>query len=253
MADKEGLDGRTTLKEVFDATRATAPEELTDAEFRFWMMVRSMESADRGCYADTEYLMNLLQRSESHVRKVRPSLARKGWLKVDQRGRRGPELRAVVPPGEGVHENEPQESLGVHEDEPQGPGVHLGVHSQEHSPTPPIKESTGSTISSNFPEKVLAVFDYWQDRRSKIPNTKKAKPTQKRLSKVQARLRDGHTVEDLKLAVDGCLSNEFNVNGGYIDLELICRDDAHVTQYIVKVTNSKPDGGTYIAERAPRV
>lgn len=247
MTDKEGLDGRTTLTEMFEATRAT--EDLNDGECRFWMMVRSMESADRGCYADTEYMMMLLRRSESHIRKVRPSLVRKGWLELTRRGPKEAELRAVVPPKE-VHTYEP---LEVHEDEPQGKEVHKEVHLREHSPTPPIKESTGSTLSSKFSDEALSVFDYWQAERLKVPNTKRAKPTPERLSKIQDRLQqDGFTVDDLKLAVDGCLGNEFNVNGGYIDLELICRDDAHVTQYITKATNRKPDAA-YTAERAPRV
>ena len=231
MADREGPDGRTTLREVFDAARATgATEQLTDSEFRFWMMVRSLESADRGCYADTEYLVMLLRKSESHIRKVRPSLVRKGWLKVVQRGRQAPELRAVVPL-QGVHEDELRDPQGCTRMNPDSPGVHLGVHSEEHSPTPPIVVSTGSTLLSKFSEDVLSVFDYWQARRSEIPNTKKAKPTDKRLAKVQARLKDDYTVEELKQAIDGCLSSPKNIEGGFIDLELICRDDQHVTQY----------------------
>ena len=133
MAKKGKQDGRTTLRELFDATRATAAGELTDAEFRFWMMVRSLEGADRGCYADTEYLMTLLRRSESHVKQVRASLARKGWLKVIRRGPKAPELRAVLSPEE------------VHEGEHQAKEAHEEVHSHELSPTPPIEESTGST------------------------------------------------------------------------------------------------------------
>ena len=88
-----------------------------------------------------------------------------------------------------------------------------------------------TTNTSKCSKDVFAVFDYWQARRSEIPNTKKAKPTDKRLSKVRARLDDDYTVEELKQAIDGCLSSRKNVEGRYIDLELICRDDQHVTQY----------------------
>ena len=87
--------------------------------------------------------------------------------------------------------------------------------------------------ASRSPDELL-VFEYWADRRTAVlpGSTRKPKPTQKRLSKVRARLRDGHTVEDLKQAVEGCLGSAFNVEGGYIDLELICRSDAKVTQYM---------------------
>ena len=52
------------------------------------------------------------------------------------------------------------------------------------------------------------------------------------LTKVKARLAEGRTVNELKSAVDGCLSNSFNVEGGFYDLELICRNDQKVTQYM---------------------
>ena len=156
MEDKGKQDGRTTLREIFEATRANADGELSDGEFRFWMMIRSMESADRGCYAGTEYMMKMLRRSESHVKKVRPTLAKKGWLKVVRRGPKQPELRAVIPV-KVVHEHEPLEG---HQDELQAKEVQEEVqeevHSQEHSPIPPIKESSGSsgkhTYMSEFEE-----------------------------------------------------------------------------------------------------
>ena len=183
MEDKGKQDGRTTLREIFEATRANADGELSDGEFRFWMMIRSMESADRGCYAGTEYMMKMLRRSESHVRKVRPTLAKKGWLKVVRRGPKQPELRAVIPV-KVVHEHEPLEG---HQDELQAKEVQEEVqeevHSQEHSPIPPIKESSGSsgkhTYTSAFEElwkihgrgpKVKAATAYQVALKSGVPH-----------------------------------------------------------------------------------
>ncbi len=94
------------------------------------------------------------------------------------------------------------------------------------------KEKKGNTTkTSGYSDEAFEVFDYWQKRRSELPHTRPAQPTNRRLSKVQARLEDEYSVVDLKQAVDGCLSNPFNVEGGFYDLELICRDDQHVTQY----------------------
>jgi len=183
MEDKGKQDGRTTLREIFEATRANADGELSDGEFRFWMMIRSMESADHGCYAGTEYMMKMLRRSESHVRKVRPTLAKKGWLKVVRRGPKQPELRAVIPV-KVVHEHEPLEG---HQDELQAKEVQEEVqeevHSQEHSPIPPIKESSGSsgkhTYTSAFEElwkihgrgpKVKAATAYQVALKSGVPH-----------------------------------------------------------------------------------
>jgi len=76
-----------------------------------------------------------------------------------------------------------------------------------------------------------AVFDYWKGRMKK----KGARFTPQRRSKVQARLKDGFQVSDLKRAVDGCAMNPWN-NGAetgkvYDDLELICRNATKVEQF----------------------
>lgn len=85
---------------------------------------------------------------------------------------------------------------------------------------------------SEYPDDVMLVFDYWNEIRGQIPHMRLAQPTCKRLSLVRARLEEGHTVRDLKEAVDGCLGNKKNREGGFIDLELICRSDAKVVQYM---------------------
>ncbi len=100
------------------------------------------------------------------------------------------------------------------------------------------KENT--TKTSGYSDEVIEVFDYWQGRRCELPHTRLAQPTSRRLSKVQARLKEGYPVEDLKRAVDGCLSNPFNVERTFYDLELICRDDQKVTQYMQW---ARKDGG----------
>ena len=65
-------------------------------------------------------------------------------------------------------------------------------------------------------------------------------PTQKRLSKIRSRLREEYTVDHLKEAVDGCLSNQRNVKRGYTEIELICRDQSHVEQYRAWKQNGPP-------------
>lgn len=59
----------------------------------------------------------------------------------------------------------------------------------------------------------------------------------KRKAKVEARLKEKYTVEDLCRAIDGCFATPFNrgdnANGkAYLDLELICRDASHVDGFI---------------------
>jgi len=108
-----------------------------------------------------------------------------------------------------------------------------GVVSQD-DPTSKNTSNSNSTDTSDNESDEVRVFEYWADQRTAIlpGSTRTPKRTSQRLSKVKARLSDGYTIEDLKLAVDGCLGSQRNVDGGYVDLELICRDDQHVTQYI---------------------
>lgn len=91
------------------------------------------------------------------------------------------------------------------------------------------------------------VFDYWRKhRRTVLKKTSGApmKPSPKRLSAIQARLNEGYTLEELKQAVDGCLSKDWNVENGYTDIELICRDQQRVEQYRAIAGNGKgPKGG----------
>ena len=112
------------------------------------------------------------------------------------------------------------------------PGTELGTQLEQQRNNRKKEKKENTTISSSYSDEAVEVFDYWQDRRAELPHTHPAQPTVKRLSKVQARLNDGFSVKDLQRAVDGCLSNSFNVERGYYDLELICRNDTKVTQYL---------------------
>lgn len=77
------------------------------------------------------------------------------------------------------------------------------------------------------------VFEHW--RRVMGKNARTAFD-QKRRKAVEARLADGYTVEDLFRAVYGCALTPHNMgqndrNERFDDLELICRDAAHVDRF----------------------
>ena len=57
------------------------------------------------------------------------------------------------------------------------------------------------------------------------------KLTKERRGKIQARLAEGATVEELKQAVDGCFATPWNVEGRFTDIELICRNAGKVDRY----------------------
>jgi len=76
------------------------------------------------------------------------------------------------------------------------------------------------------------VFGYWVSKREKS----KAKLTAQRKRKIEGRLREGYTVEDLCKAIDGVAYSKHhrgeNDEGRvWDDLELICRDGSHVEMF----------------------
>lgn len=83
-----------------------------------------------------------------------------------------------------------------------------------------------------------AVFDHWK----RVMGHPDAKPIEKRKRAVARRLDEGYTVEQLKQAVDGCALTPHNMGENdrherYDDLELICRDGAHVERFIRNATS----------------
>lgn len=82
----------------------------------------------------------------------------------------------------------------------------------------------------------LVVFKYWAEERHRVLGLNgegpKQVPTKRRLAKIRARLEEGYTPAELRSAIDGVLASEFHLAGGHTDIELICRDQAHVERYI---------------------
>lgn len=257
-------DGRVTLADIFRAARGGG---LSDTELRLWLVVRSLEDKEHGCYADTETLAHHIRRSESFVRKARASMVGRGWLRVARRGPKSGETRAVLPEEvpAGEHLDVPAgEHLEVPVGERQGKEVPEEVPEEvplgEYPPKPPYVESTGSTGSTGNgasskarrnPSE-MAVFEYWAQRRAEALGVRgpRMQPTPKRLGKIRARLAEGYTEEQLKRAVDAVLASDFHRSGGHTDIELICRDQAHVEQYLSRAPAPEDD---FVAREAQRL
>lgn len=84
---------------------------------------------------------------------------------------------------------------------------------------------------------VRTVFQYWQQ----IMNHQDAILDNKRSRAIAARLKEGHSVDKLKQAIDGCKSSPWhqgknNRQTVYDDIELICRDSKHVEEFITRVS-----------------
>lgn len=78
------------------------------------------------------------------------------------------------------------------------------------------------------------VFEHW---RQVMGRGASAKFTKDRRRAVEARLKEGYSTDDLKLAVDGCAVTPHNIGQNaqgtrFDDLELICRSGGHVERFI---------------------
>lgn len=79
-------------------------------------------------------------------------------------------------------------------------------------------------------ETALRLFEFWRERCGKGANTK---PTPERLRAVSARLRDGYTEADIRLAIEGAAVGAFETDEGrrFDDLTLICRNGAKLEDF----------------------
>lgn len=90
----------------------------------------------------------------------------------------------------------------------------------------------------------VSIFDYWREQSGHAH----AQFTDKRRSRVMARLKQGYSVEQLQSAIRGNLASPFhsgqNDSGQkFDDLELVCRDGEHVEQFIAISENGVSRNG----------
>lgn len=89
----------------------------------------------------------------------------------------------------------------------------------------PLTKEKKKTMPAKASDSVNEIFNHWKEVMQK---SDASKLTKERLTKVSQRLKDGYTVDQIKMAIDGCAMTPHNMgqndNGKrYDDLELICR------------------------------
>lgn len=102
-----------------------------------------------------------------------------------------------------------------------------------------IERSLERTIENTTPCKVETLpevnelFQYWQ----KVLEHPRAKLDNKRKRKIEAALRLGYAMDELKQAIDGCTKDPFSMGQNergqkFDDIELILRDASHIDKFI---------------------
>lgn len=116
------------------------------------------------------------------------------------------------------------------------------LHIRNNQPNEPIKEIHVESADSTA-RQVKTIFSYWQERLNH-PNSKL---TAERQRKIEARLREGYTIGQIKQAIDGCASSSFHrgendQRRSYDDLELICRNGSKLETFIALAAPRKGSG-----------
>ena len=100
-----------------------------------------------------------------------------------------------------------------------------------------VKTSPG-VISEPIPSPAQEVFKHWQV----VMQHPRARLDKKRRHRLEAALKTGYSVEELKQAIDGCSKTPFNQGQNdrgqrYDDIELILRDASHIDRFIANAVN----------------
>lgn len=110
----------------------------------------------------------------------------------------------------------------------------------DKNPEPITQNKEQEEKQNSYRAQAREVFSYWQS----IMKKPKAILGEKREKVIIARIKAGYSVDDIKQAIDGCKQSPHHQGQNerkaiYDDLELICRDEKHVDQFMsIAVANS---------------
>lgn len=124
-------------------------------------------------------------------------------------------------------------SVYPHFSEKPGTPPNTDIRKEERIAKAIVEFAAGEPDAPATPKPVQIVFDYWRD----TMNHPRAKLDHKRRRVIAARLKDGYSVDTIRLAIDGCKSSPWhqgkNKDGRvFDDIELICRDAIKLEQFL---------------------
>ncbi|WP_369012426.1 hypothetical protein [Acinetobacter baumannii] len=107
----------------------------------------------------------------------------------------------------------------------------MGSTHQNGGETTPENGTTKKETNKkeNIKKDICEIFEFWKVVFNK---NEKTLLSDKRARKIQSRLADGYLVEDIKHAILNCSKSDYHVQGGYTDIELICREPEKLDRFI---------------------
>lgn len=86
--------------------------------------------------------------------------------------------------------------------------------------------------NQNFKNEIQEIFEFWKITLGKSNQTVL---DNKRKAKIQARLKEGYSVDQIKQGIIGCSKSSYHIENKHTDIELICRDAKHLDRFIEMV------------------
>ncbi|HCJ6334803.1 TPA: DUF1376 domain-containing protein [Acinetobacter baumannii] len=210
-----------TLEEAIEWVWAETEEEIDAVKF---VLKKFFKLNEDGVYVQTHieeelcrYREYCAKQSENGKKGGRPKKAPKS----DESGKNGFKNESELNP------EKPKET----QIKPK-PSNHLTNEpsNQENNICPPNGEPmSAEKPKENFKSEIQEVFEFWKVTFNKNNRTVLDNP---RKSKIQARLKEGYTVEDIKAAIVGCSKSQFHIEGNHTDLTLICRDATKLDHFL---------------------
>lgn len=109
-----------------------------------------------------------------------------------------------------------------------------GTSTAERAGTSPVKRGTNKeTLKETLKENIYVIFEFWKE----TFKSQKTVLTEKRKKKIEARLEQGYSVEDIKKAIVNCSKSDYHMGKNergtvYNDIELICREPEKLDRFI---------------------
>ena len=201
----------------------SAQARLTYALLRFYAW------QDEACWPGQDRMASMIGCSDRSIRRHIEELALSGLVRVERRGF-GRTNRYVLTRADRT----PVSALD-----------RTPVSALDRTPVSGLieEDSVEENTVKNRGENVRVIFDHWREKLIH-PN---AKLDRSRRSKIEARLKDGYTVDDIKRAIDGCAASAWHMglnpsNKKFDDIALICRDATKLEGFMAEVSGGVAAG-----------
>ena len=169
---------------------------------------------------------NLARMGERTFRDRRQKLRDLGWLDWESGKQDGTTNRYTL------HQTHGQLTVGGSAGDAEGSAGDAEGGRQEMPTTK--SQVTKEPIPTDVFERI---WGHWEDRRADVLNLNgRRRPMSESKARVNAMRRIwklGYREDEFMKAINGCMSSDHHVQGGYLDIELICRDQEHFERFLL--------------------